>query len=207
MASVKFLNTAIISVTDKTDLVMLGEELKENGVYILGSSGTVGELMKNKIEAQEIGEYTGSPEILDGRVKTIHPMIAGGILAKRDNPEHMTQLVSQGIRKIDLVVVNLYDFEQAMADGLPNPEILEKIDIGGVDLIRSAAKCYPDVIVLVDPTDYGPFISDLKKIKMTSGTGNFSEEQRRKYAQKAFKRIADYDLAISTWFNHARDND
>jgi phosphoribosylaminoimidazolecarboxamide formyltransferase/IMP cyclohydrolase len=185
---------AIISVSDKTNLVPFANKLVQSGWDILASGGTAAALAKNNISVTEISEYTGSPEILDGRVKTLHPAIHGGILAM-DTPEHRNDLAGLGIDMIDLVVCNLYPFQETVAkEGVSLEDAIENIDIGGVALLRAAAKNYKRVTVLCDIHDYDLFLN-----KVAQNT--LSEQDRFAYAVKAFQHTAAYDSAISTYLS------
>src|SRR5574337_1295128 len=154
---------ALVSVSDKTGLVEFVRGLREFGVEVLSTGGTAKLLADAGIPVVAVSEYTGSPEILDGRVKTLHPKIHGGILGRRNDPRHVEQMVAQRIHPIDMVVVNLYPFAATVA----RPECtledaIENIDIGGPSMVRSAAKNHHDVTVVVDPADYGPVLDELK---------------------------------------------
>ncbi|MGD8414740.1 MAG: bifunctional phosphoribosylaminoimidazolecarboxamide formyltransferase/IMP cyclohydrolase, partial [Candidatus Latescibacterota bacterium] len=157
-------STALISVTDKSGLDDLAAAFAKAGIHIVASSGTQKYLAEKGIESEEIAEYTGSPEILGGRVKTLHPKIHGGILANRDNAGHVEALESAGMRPIDYVVVNLYPFEEKYRDGsLSAEEMVEFIDIGGITLLRAAAKNHKHVAVVTDPSQYGEVVAALEK--------------------------------------------
>ena len=146
---------AIISVTDKTGIVDFAKSLARFGVQILSTGGTARALREGGIEVTDISEYTGFPEMMDGRVKTLHPKVHGGLLGLRDNPEHIRMMKEHGIRAIDMVVVNLYQFEKTVAkEGVTLEEAIENIDIGGPSMLRSSAKNFKDVTVIVDPSDY-----------------------------------------------------
>ena len=184
---------AILSVWDKAGLVDFARGLNDLGVEIFSTGGTKRALEEAGVPVRGVGEMTGFPEILDGRVKTLHPVVHGGILARRDLESHMTQLSEKGITPIDMVVVNLYPFVQTVSkDGVTLSEALENIDIGGPTMIRAAAKNFPHVLVVVDPADYAPILQ-----KMSSGEIGMSE--RRKLAEKAFQHVATYDTAISRY--------
>jgi phosphoribosylaminoimidazolecarboxamide formyltransferase/IMP cyclohydrolase len=184
---------ALLSVTDKTGLVDFARGLTELGVELISTGGTARLLAENRLKAKEIAEVTGFPEMLDGRVKTLHPAVHGGLLAVRDNPAHMAAIAHHGIRPIGLVVVNLYRFEEAAAKpGAHMAEIVENIDIGGPSMIRSAAKNYRDVAVVVSPADYATILEELR-----AGGGALSAETRWKLAQRAFAATAAYDSAIA----------
>lgn len=183
---------ALISVTDKTGVVEFAQGLVAMGVEILSTGGTARLLREHGISTREVSEVTGFPEMLDGRVKTIHPKIAGGILAVRSNPAHVRALEAHGIPPIDLVAVNLYAFEQVAAkDEVSVAELVENIDIGGPTLIRAAAKNFQDVAVVVSPEDYPRVLEELR------ATGKLSLATRWELARKAFARTAAYDRAIA----------
>jgi len=184
---------AILSVSDKKGLVDFARGLAELGVEIFSTGGTKNTLKEAGIAVRSISELTSFPEILDGRVKTLHPAVHGGILARRNLTAHMAQLAEKGIQTIDLVVVNLYPFLQTIAKAkVTLEEALEKIDIGGPTMIRAAAKNFPDVIVVVDPADYDLVLDQLRR-------GEVGIESRRKLAQKAFQHVAYYDTAIAQY--------
>jgi phosphoribosylaminoimidazolecarboxamide formyltransferase / IMP cyclohydrolase len=184
---------ALISLTDKTGVCEFALGLHELGVEILSTGGTARLLRDADVPVRDVSEVTGFPEMLDGRVKTIHPRIAGGVLAIRGNQEHMQALARHGIPAIDMVVVNLYAFEKAAGrEGVTVPDLIENIDIGGPTLIRAAAKNYQDVAVVVSQKDYDAILSEMK-----SGGGALSPATHWQLAQKAFRLTADYDRAIS----------
>jgi len=187
---------ALVSVSDRSGLVPFAQRLSRLGVVLLSSGGTGRHLREHGLEVVEVSEVTGFPEMLDGRVKTLHPKIHGGILAVRDNPEHLQQLKAQGIEPIDLVVVNLYPFRQVLARGnASREEIIENIDIGGPALVRAAAKNYAYVGVVVDPADYSAVAEELE-----ANDCRLSEETRAALARKAFEHTADYDAAVAAYF-------
>jgi phosphoribosylaminoimidazolecarboxamide formyltransferase / IMP cyclohydrolase len=184
---------AIISVSDKTGLAAFAAELAKLGVEVYSTGGTKKILGEGGVAVKGISELTGFPEILDGRVKTLHPVVHGGLLARRDLPDHMAQLAEHGIGLIDLVVVNLYPFVQTVAkEGVTLTDALENIDIGGPTLIRASAKNFPGVIVVVDPADY-PLV--LEKL----AAGGLDMPARQRLARKAFQHVAVYDTAISQY--------
>ncbi|MFQ5737359.1 MAG: bifunctional phosphoribosylaminoimidazolecarboxamide formyltransferase/IMP cyclohydrolase, partial [Thermodesulfobacteriota bacterium] len=196
----KKVNRAIISVTDKTGVVEFAKGLAAAGVEIISTGGTA-EMLKNAgLTVVPISTYTGFPEMLDGRLKTLHPTIHGGILGMRDNPKHMQDMESHGIPPIDMVVVNLYAFEQTVAKGCTLEEAIENIDIGGPTMLRAAAKNYNDVAVVVDPADYGEIIGEMNKKK-----GMLSRKSRFALAKKVFQTTARYDAAISNYLGSAPD--
>ncbi len=185
---------ALISVSDKTGVVDFAAGLVELGVEILSTGGTARLLRESGLEVRDVSEVTGFPEMLDGRVKTLHPKVHGGILAIRSNPEHQKQVAEHGIQFIDLVAVNLYPFEKTAAKpGVTLEELIENIDIGGPSMIRSAAKNFKDVTVLVDSADFSMVLRELRENR-----GSISRETRARLARKAFATTAAYDGAIST---------
>ena len=185
---------ALISVSDKKGLVELGRGLADHGIEILSTGGSARALREAGVEVTEVSEHTGFPEMMGGRVKTLHPAVHGGILALRNDPDHTQAMTQHGIAPIDLVVVNLYPFEQTVADGANFATCIENIDIGGPAMIRSAAKNHAFVTVVVDPTDYGELLTELRD------TGTTRIDLRRKLAAKAYGHTAGYDAAISNWF-------
>jgi phosphoribosylaminoimidazolecarboxamide formyltransferase/IMP cyclohydrolase len=189
---------ALISVSDKTGILDFARELKKFGVEILSTGGTAKLLRDNNIEVKEVSEYTGFPEMLDGRVKTLHPKIHAGLLALRENAEHMKTLREHNISLIDMVVVNLYPFEQTTQK--PNvaiEEVIENIDIGGPSMLRSAAKNHRDVAVVSNPARYNHLIEELKK-----NNGALSEETLRDLAIEVFGLTSRYDAAIHTYLKN-----
>ncbi len=153
---------ALISVSEKRGVVEFARNLEEKGVEILSTGGTAKILRANGVEVKDVSDYTGFPEMLDGRVKTLHPKIHGGLLGVRDNPEHASQMEREGIEPIDLVAVNLYPFEDTVAkEGCSLGDAIENIDIGGPTMLRSAAKNYQYVVVVVDPDDYRKIIKEM----------------------------------------------
>ena len=189
---------ALLSVYNKDNIEHIGTSLSEAGYEIISTGGTYKSLKRAGISVRQVSELTGFPEILDGRVKTLHPKVHGGILGRRDILEHQEEMESNDISAIDIVVVNLYPFvDTVQKDEVSLTEALENIDIGGPTMIRSAAKNFPHVLVVVDPLDY-EWIAE----KIASGE-KVSEVERKKLAQKAFQHVAVYDTAISTWLNEA----
>jgi len=182
---------ALLSVDDKTGLIPLARGLQELGWELVATDGTRAALAAEGITARSVEDITGSPTLLDGRVKTLHPKIHGAILARRSNEKHMGELKSQGIEPIDLVAANLYPFREAAASGASGDALLEKIDIGGVTLLRAAAKNHADVIILSRPERYGPVLEELRE------RGSVSVETRRQLAAEAFSHTAAYDAAIA----------
>ena len=183
---------ALISVSDKTDLVPFAQVLSRAGVEMISTGGTARVLREAGIEVQDLSDYTGFPEMLDGRVKTLHPMVHGGLLFLRENEEHSATAVEHGIRPIDLVVVNLYPFEQTVAKpDVTLEDAIENIDIGGPSMLRSAAKNHQSVTVVVDPSDYS------RVADQVSSGGETTLELRRELAVKVYSRTAAYDGAIA----------
>ena len=190
---------ALLSVSDKTGIVDFGEGLVRAGYTLISSGGTHAALQAEGIPVMKVSEYTGSPEILEGRVKTLHPKIHGGILAKRNDKVHDADREANGIGLIDIVAVNLYPFKETVAKpDVTLSDAIENIDIGGPSMVRSAAKNYKDVAVLTNPNQYGIYL-DAMNGNITSVT---AEELRRQFMLEAFKHTAEYDAAISTWMEN-----
>jgi phosphoribosylaminoimidazolecarboxamide formyltransferase/IMP cyclohydrolase len=189
---------ALLSVSDKTGLVELARALAAAGVELVSTGGTAAALQSAGLAVTEVAELTGFPEMLDGRVKTLHPKVHGGLLAVRDNPEHEAAVARHGIALIDLLVVNLYPFEETVATGAAFAACVENIDIGGPALIRAAAKNHDAVTVVVDPADYDRLVAEMR-----AHDGATSAAFRRELAQKAYARTAAYDAAISNWLGGA----
>ncbi|KUJ73655.1 bifunctional phosphoribosylaminoimidazolecarboxamide formyltransferase/inosine monophosphate cyclohydrolase [Ruegeria marisrubri] len=185
---------ALISVSDKTGLIELGKALADRGVELLSTGGTARALRDAGLTVKDVSEVTGFPEMMDGRVKTLHPMVHGGLLALRDNDAHVAAMEQHGIGGIDLLVVNLYPFEATVARGAGWDECIENIDIGGPAMIRAAAKNHAFVNVVVDVEDYEKLLGD-----MDQHDGATCPKFRRKLAQKAYARTAAYDAAVSNW--------
>ncbi len=184
---------AILSVSDKSNLERFARSLQSLNVDIFSTGGTKKSLEAANVKVHSVSELTGFPEILDGRVKTLHPAVHGGILAKRDVPQHLEELAKNQIQTIDMVVINLYPFIQTVAkDGVSLDEALENIDIGGPTMIRAAAKNFPSVLVVVDPRDYDMVVEKLR-------SGSIDLDERRRLAQKAFQHVAMYDTAIAQY--------
>ncbi len=191
---------AIISVHDKTGVTGFAQGLSKLGFEIFSTGGTQKALEAAKVPVRSVSGLTGFPEILDGRVKTLHPIIYGGILARRDLPDHMAQLKKNKIETIDLVAVNLYPFVQTVSKaGVTLEEALENIDIGGPSMIRASAKNFPSVIVVVDPADYQPILEKLR-------AGGVDLAERQRLAQKAFQHVATYDTAISQYLREGTED-
>ncbi len=186
---------ALISVSDKTGVLDFARALSGMGVNILSTGGTAKLLADNGIKVTEVADYTGFPEMLDGRVKTLHPKVHGGILARRDFPAHMAALEQHGIPMIDMVVVNLYPFQQTVAkEQCTLEDAIENIDIGGPAMLRSSAKNHKDVVVICDPSDYAPVLAELK------GGGDVAYETKFSLAKKVFAHTAQYDGSITNYF-------
>ncbi len=186
---------ALLSVSDKRGILEFAQQLSAFGVELLSTGGTAKLLRDNSIPVIEVGDYTGFPEMLDGRVKTLHPKVHGGILGRRDLPEHVEAMQKAGIPNIDMVVVNLYPFRETIA----NPDCtledaIENIDIGGPTMVRAAAKNHAHVAIVTDPDDYAPLLRE-----MSSSNGGIGAETRFKLAKKAFSHTAEYDGAISNY--------
>ncbi|WP_369026377.1 bifunctional phosphoribosylaminoimidazolecarboxamide formyltransferase/IMP cyclohydrolase [Qipengyuania sp. RANM35] len=188
---------ALLSVSDKTGLAELGQALAAKGVELVSTGGTAKALRDAGLEVRDVSDLTGFPEMMDGRVKTLHPMVHGGLLAVRDNPDHAAAMAEHAIGAIDLVVVNLYPFVQTVMRGASRDEIIENIDIGGPSMVRSAAKNHQFVTIVTDPADYPTLIAELE------ATGATTLDFRRKCAAKAFSATAAYDSMISQWFAFA----
>ena len=184
---------ALLSVSDKTGLLPLASCLVEQGFELLSTGGTAAALREAGLEVMDVADVTGFPEIMDGRVKTLHPHIHGGLLARRDNAAHLAAMEAQGITGIDLLAVNLYPFEQQLAKTEDFSTLVEHIDIGGPAMLRAAAKNHEFVTVLCDPADYDSVMDEL------SETGDVSDATRRRLAGRVFARTAAYDQAIADW--------
>ncbi len=191
---------ALISVSDKTGIVEFANELVDLGIEIISTGGTYGKLKEAGVPAIEISELTGFPECLDGRVKTLHPTVHAGLLAMRSNPSHMKQLADLNIETIDVVVVNLYPFKATiLKDNVTRGEAVENIDIGGPTMLRSAAKNYQDVAVVVDPRDYEKVLTELKANKEVSLDTKFY------LMQKVFMHTSSYDTMIADYLKKQRE--
>ncbi len=190
---------ALISVSDKTGIADFAKKLAEKGVEILSTGGTARLMRENGVEVMDVSDYTGFPEMMNGRVKTLHPKIHGGLLALRANTEHMEAAKTNDIDMIDLVVVNLYPFQATIEkEGVTLPEAIEQIDIGGPSMLRSAAKNFQSVTVITDPSDYEKVASEL----MTSG--DTTPETRRRLAEKVFETTAAYDATIAEYLTEGK---
>ncbi len=187
---------ALISLTDKSGIEGFARELADLGVDILSTGGTAKKIREAGIPVKDVSEFTGFPEMLDGRVKTLHPKVHGGILNQRDNAEHQRQCVEHDLKPIDLIAVNLYAFEKTVAD--PNcslADAIENIDIGGPTMLRAAAKNFHDVTVIVDPADYPQVLKEIKE------QGNTTLKTRFRLAAKVFALTSKYDTTISAWLD------
>jgi phosphoribosylaminoimidazolecarboxamide formyltransferase/IMP cyclohydrolase len=203
MTDLRRIERALISVSDKTGIVELAKALTRFGAEIISTGGTARTLRENGIEVTDVSDVTGFPEMMDGRVKTLHPKIHGALLALRDNRAHIASLSEHGIKPIDMVVVNLYPFEQTIAkEGVRLEEAIENIDIGGPAMIRSASKNFRDVAVITDPQSYEGVIEELNK-----QNGSLSQTTRRRLAALAYTRTASYDLAISSYLGKQLSDD
>jgi phosphoribosylaminoimidazolecarboxamide formyltransferase / IMP cyclohydrolase len=200
-AALKPVARALISVSDKTGLIELGQALAGHGVEILSTGGSAKALSDAGVPVTEVADYTGFPEMMDGRVKTLHPKVHGGILALRDNPKHKAAMDDHDIGAIDLVIVNLYPFEETVRKGADFATCIENIDIGGPAMIRSAAKNHAHVTVIVDAEEYPALLSELN-----DNDGSTTLALRRRLAAKAYARTGAYDAAISGWFAGQQDD-
>lgn len=181
---------ALISVSDKQKIVEFAQGLVELDYEIISTGGTLKTLQNAGVPAISIDQVTGFPEIMDGRLKTLHPKVHGGLLGKRSNPDHLQQMEANEIEPIDVVVVNLYPFKQTLvSEGVTKEEIIENIDIGGPTMLRSAAKNFEDVLVVVDPEDYTPILEGIKD-------ASINLEFRQKLAAKVFRHTTNYDAII-----------
>jgi phosphoribosylaminoimidazolecarboxamide formyltransferase / IMP cyclohydrolase len=186
---------ALLSVSDKSGLAELGAALAAKGVELVSTGGTAKALRDAGLAVKDVADLTGFPEMMDGRVKTLHPAVHGGLLALRDNPDHVAAMEAHGIGAIDLVVVNLYPFEATVAKGASREEVIENIDIGGPSMVRSAAKNHGFVTILTDPADYATLVAE-----MDANGGATTQAFRTRMAGKAYARTAAYDSAIASWF-------
>jgi phosphoribosylaminoimidazolecarboxamide formyltransferase/IMP cyclohydrolase len=186
---------ALLSVSDKSGLVDLARALAARGVALVSTGGTASALAAAGLEVTDVAQLTGFPEMMDGRVKTLHPRVHGGLLAIRSDPAHQAAMIANGIAPVDLLVVNLYPFEAALKRGAGFDDMIENIDIGGPAMIRAAAKNHGDVVVIVDTEDYSALLDELQR-----NQGSTTLAFRRAMAQKAYARTAVYDAAISNWF-------
>ena len=185
---------ALISLTDKSGIEGFAKELEKLGIEILSTGGTAKKMRENGVKVKDVAEFTGFPEMLDGRVKTLHPKVHGGILAQKTNPDHVKQMREHGLQAIDIVAVNLYAFEKTVANPACSlADAIENIDIGGPTMLRSSAKNFHDVTVIVDPTDYPQVLKELKE------HGNTTLKTRFLLAVKVFELTSTYDTAITKW--------
>jgi len=198
MAKIK---RAIISVSNKKGIVEFAKELHGMAIEILSTGGTAKTLREAGIPVKDVSEHTGSPEMLDGRVKTLHPRIHGGLLSRRSNPKDMEEIKKYNIEMIDMVVVNLYPFEETISKtGVSFEEAIENIDIGGPAMLRSASKNFQDVAVIIDPSDYGKVISEMKGLN-----GDLSYATRLELAKKVFQHTSRYDGLIADYLTKVTD--
>jgi len=195
MTDLRKVTRALISVSDKTGLADFARALAGHGVELVSTGGTAKAIADAGLKVIDVAQLTGFPEMMDGRVKTLHPKVHGGLLAIRDNTEHAAAMTAHGIKPIDLLVVNLYPFEATVAKGAAYDDCIENIDIGGPAMIRAAAKNHGDVAVVVEPNDYAAVLAEL-----TQHGGATTLALRKKLAAKAYARTAAYDAAISNWF-------
>ena len=195
MAETKTIKTALISVFHKDGLDQLLEKLNSEGVRFLSTGGTQTFIESLGYECQKVEDVTTYPSILGGRVKTLHPKVFGGILARRDNEGDREQMAQYEIPEIDLVIVDLYPFEQTVASGASQADIIEKIDIGGISLIRAGAKNYKDVVIIPSKAEYGMLLDIVSKQGAKT-----TEDQRRLFATRPFGVSSHYDTAINAWF-------
>ena len=193
-SDLKRVTRALLSVSDKTGLVDFARALSARGIELVSTGGTHKALSEAGLAVKDVSELTGFPEMMDGRVKTLHPSVHGGLLGIRGNPEHQAAMLAHGIRPIDLLVVNLYPFEATVAAGKPYDDCIENIDIGGPAMIRAAAKNHGDVTVVVDAADYATVLAELAQ-----NDGATTLALRKQLAGKAYARTAAYDAAISNW--------
>lgn len=185
---------ALISLTDKSGIEEFAKELTKLGIEILSTGGTAKKMRESGIKVKDVAEFTGFPEMLDGRVKTLHPKVHGGILAQKHNPDHVKQMAEHGLQAIDIVAVNLYAFEKTVANpACTLADAIENIDIGGPTMLRSSAKNFHDVTVIVDPADYPQILKELKE------QGNTTLKTRFRLAVKVFELTSTYDTAITKW--------
>ena len=196
----KPIRRALVSVYDKTSLIEVGTALHAAGVEILSTGSTAKILADAQIPVIEVSHYTGFPEIMDGRVKTLHPRVHGGILADQNNPEHLAAIADLEIAPFDLVIINLYPFAETIASGAGFAECIEQIDIGGPSMLRGAAKNHGSVAVISDPSQYDQLLTAVS-------AGGFTEPERRQLALEVFRTTAQYDLAIANWLGESDSNE
>ncbi len=193
---------AILSVSNKKGLAEFAKAINSMGIEILSTGGTAKTLRDAGIPVKDVSEHTGFPEMLDGRVKTLHPRIHGGLLSRRDNPKDMEEIKKHGIGTIDMVVVNLYPFEETISrPGVSFAEAVENIDIGGPAMLRSASKNFQDVAVLVDPSDYEKIAGEIKNLK-----GELSYRTRLELAKKVFRHTSRYDTIIADYLEKVTED-
>lgn len=189
------IKTVLISVSNKKGVIEFAKGLQSMGIKILSTGGTAKALRDAGLSVKDVSEHTGSPEMLDGRVKTLHPKIHGGLLSRRDNPKDMEEIKKYGIDMIDMVVVNLYPFEETISKpGISFAEAIENIDIGGPAMLRSAAKNFQDVAVIVDPSDYDTILTEMK-----NHDGDLDYSTKLGLAKKVFKHTSRYDSIIADY--------
>src|SRR3954454_7048077 len=198
MTDVVPVKRALISLSDKSGLDELAAGLSRHQVEIVSTGGTAAKLRELGADVRDISDLTGFPEMMDGRVKTLHPNVHGGLLGVRDNPEHAAAMAEHGIAPIDLVVVNLYPFLNTVIGGANRDTVIENIDIGGPSMVRSAAKNHAHVAIVTDPADYAALLTELD-----ANGGATSLDLRKKLAAKAFSLTAEYDSLVSQWFAFA----
>ena len=192
---------ALISVSNKKGIAEFAKVLQAMGIEILSTGGTAKTLRDSGIAVKDVSEHTGFPEMLDGRVKTLHPKIHGGLLSRRDNPKDMEEIRKHGIDTIDMVVVNLYPFEETISRaGVSFAEAIENIDIGGPAMLRSASKNFQDVAVIVDPSDYENIINEMQKMN-----GDLSYRTRLELAKKVFRHTSRYDAIIADYLTEVTE--
>jgi len=192
---------ALISVSNKKGIVEFAKVVHAMGIEILSTGGTAKTLRDSGIAVKDVSEHTGFPEMLDGRVKTLHPKIHGGLLSRRDNPKDMEEIKKHGIDTIDMVVVNLYPFEETISRaGVSFAEAIENIDIGGPAMLRSASKNFQDVAVIVDPSDYENIINEMQKMN-----GGLSYRTRLELAKKVFRHTSRYDAIIADYLTEVTE--
>jgi phosphoribosylaminoimidazolecarboxamide formyltransferase/IMP cyclohydrolase len=196
MSDRKVMRRALVSVYDKTRLLEIGTVLRDAGIEILSTGSTAAQLAKAGIAVTEVSTYTGFPEIMGGRVKTLHPRVHSGILADQNNPQHMAAIAELDIAPFDLVIINLYPFAATIASGADFAECIEQIDIGGPSMLRGAAKNHGSVAVISSPSQYDGLIAAIKE-------GGFTLAQRRQLALESFRTTAEYDLTIATWLGES----
>jgi len=195
------IKTVLISVSNKKGVIEFAKGLQSMGIKILSTGGTAKALRDAGLPVKDVSEHTGSPEMLDGRVKTLHPKIHGGLLSRRDNPKDMEEIKKHGIDTIDMVVVNLYPFEETISKpGISFAEAIENIDIGGPAMLRSAAKNFQDVVVIVDPSDYDTILTEMK-----NHDGNLDYTTKLGLAKKVFKHTSRYDSIIADYLTRVTE--